>query len=415
MRFALLFLLAALVLALASGCVEKKNDASDPSGSGAMPPTAAATTPPAAVSAPNPVVPVPLLIEIDGTKLRKMAAEIHIPQGEFRLVRLIYTAAVWGEKEPWDGSADVVIGVAWHTPASNATFMRAFGFEPFTEGDPIRPFVDFYPFSGDGWSYSITSSSCSGDGCGDVPAHETAWLVGASDGNVTLRIGVLPGDPEPEELWDRPALSVQQDVTTRDAWSGLGFQYTVLLQNYEATAGVLQVTHDAALVLPTGTSQQRTTLATASADIVEPGIFAASMYANDLLGLEQWAYTLSAPGMEAAWEGPWPHSPASFYLTLAGVLQPPRFSAQGDVGTGTVSLQVRRDFTGQDDPTGLGSLQYELIEIGHAGVRLGDLFGWDVERPPFPSSGMAMCERTSLLPGLARCIGDAASVMHSTH
>ena len=347
----------------------------------------------------------PLLVNVSA-QLRKSAAEVVAAPGEFLLVRLVYDKEIWGEEEPWDGSASVLVGYAYDINGSGV-YMRAFGFQPpsFSDERTIRPYVDFFPVEGKGWGWSSTSSSCSG--CDEsVPRHESALLVGGP-GGATLRIGVLGDEDDPESLWDRPAVVVGADAGTKDAFAGYAVRVVSLASETSAVMGALTASWSDALA--PGVALQRTADYSGKVVATEPGILSARLYGRETAGVEQWSYSMAAPQLSGGWDGVWLHEPygAATFLTLTGAAYPPLVYAQGNIGVGDVLFEAHRTTTAASEPTGLVSPSLELAILGHAGVDLEALFGWDTDRLPSPDAGFEVldCMETSLEPGIRNCVG----------
>ncbi len=363
--------------------------------------SAAAASDAAPTPIPDASAEMPALADVSAS-LRTSAAEIVVPAGEFHLVRLVYTKEVWGETEPWDGDAAVEIFMAYRTEGKGV-FMRAFGFaSPFADDEPIRPYVSFSAVEGEGWAWSSTSSSCSGCKAG-VPEHETAWLVGA-DQPVTLRVGIpKSSDADPEALWDRAAVPIRADAATTDAFTGIALRQATLGSEFQYQDGMVQATWSDAVA--SGVAIERTSDYLGEAMVQEGGIFAVRLVALETVAAEEWSYSLVAPGQDASWQGSWVHEPAGVtgYATLTGLVYPPQVSVQGNVQPGALAFEVQRKFTGASDPTGLVSPSYEAVTLGHAGVDLDALFGWDTSRPATPNSSFD-CVRTAGIV-LPACIG----------
>ena len=389
-----------LVLVLVSGCVAQDADPTTQE----LPPVADVSAPAAtAAQEPAPLEPAaPLLVNMTG-ELRKSAAELTVPAGTYRLVHLVYDNALWGEASPWDGDAAVSVGLAWDV-AGDGVVMHAFGFAApsFAEPRPIRPYVDFAPVTGKGWTGSSVFSSCSG--CeGDAPRHEAAWLIGGT-GPSRVRIGVVDGFDGAEALWDRPAVAVRADAETKEAFAGFAVRATILAEEFRLQGGIVQATWDDTVV--PGLGVQRKSSFTAQADAVEPGISSVALIVQEQAGVDDWTYHLDVPGLQGEWSGPWVHEPSqgSYLLTATGQVQPPLVRAQGNIGAGRLEFEAARTFTGFTEPTGLVRLQYEAVTIGHAGVDLDALFGWETSVPPAPDQALQVrhCVASSLRPDI-RC------------
>jgi hypothetical protein len=349
----------------------------------------------------------PLLIEVDD-ELRDGAAEITVPAGEFRLLRLLYTPAVWAEPQPWDGTAQVTITQSWKTTGSGV-YMRAVGFgSPFEAERTIEPFVGFLPIAGDGWAGSRTSSSCSG-ACGDdPPAHDSAVLLGSLDAPVTIRIGIQ-NEWDPDALWERPPIAVRADAATHSAVAGLSVRYVVVAQETRVVLGDMVTEWSAAVDGTPVAHVERTTDASMDFNVTQRGIMAFALWGIDTLGIEKWSYAVEAAGIKAGWDGPWLHAgPYGTLLALAGALQYPVATLQAYAEPGPVHVEAHRLFTGVDEPVGLVWPQFEIVEAGYAGVDLDALFGWRSVRGPTPNGpGGADCFMASIIPHARVCVGDA--------
>lgn len=347
--------------------------------------------------------PLPFLVDLDGDLLRDGAAELVLPAGSYGIVRLVFTADVWGEDEPWDGSASAMAGVAFR--GGEGVGMSAFGFRPFGGDEPIRPYINFVNTPDDGWGGLSVRSSCSGD-CA-IPEHEYAFLVGSAGNATVLRIGMIDDwNDVQDDLFGREAVPIQADAVTRDAFAGLAYRVVYLAQTYEDATGIMEATYDGGPGAATYTGVERTTDFHAEADIVEAGIWAASMGGQDLVGAEQWSYTATAGDASHGAEDTWVHAPNSYLLAASGAFWPPLVQIQEIAAPGPMAFDAERVFTGQDDPTGLASYTYEGASVGHAGIDVVDLYGWDLG-DVVPADGSAFCQVSTQVP-VPVCHGDPA-------
>lgn len=359
---------------------------------------------------PEPEIQPPQLPGIANVtaELRGFAAEVRVPAGQYQLVRLIYDANVWGEELPWDGDAQTSVGFVWDVQG-DGTNMGALGFQPppFVEDRRIRPYIDFVPVTGKGWMWTSTSSSCSGDCDEHPPAHQRAVLIGSANGASTLRIGIFD-DGEPEQLWSRDTISIAPDATTSDAFAGQGLRVMALLEEYRSSSGILQADWSGTSA-PTGAALERTSRYQGQAQAQEPGILSLGITAVDTLGLETWDYHLRYGGVANTWAGPWAWATGNTHIAAsAGVIWPPRASVQDNAPAGPVLFDANLTFTGQSDPTALAAPSFEIVRLGHAGLDLDALFGWNASQPANPDAngGVADCTRSSLLPDVTMCHGD---------
>ncbi len=349
----------------------------------------------------------PLLVEATDL-LTHGAAVIEVPAGSYRLVRLVFDENVWGEEEPWDGSASTEIKLEWDA-VDAGVLMTAFGFAPasFEDDHVIRPYVDFYPIEEEGWLGMRVASSCSG--CDEsLPGHEVAFLLGSPNQTLTARLG-LGWDSNLQTLTEAP---VRADAQTSEAFAGFGFRFVAGSTSLEYVAGALEMQWGGT-ELPTFTGVQRTTDVHSFSNVTEPGIATFQYAARDAAGMALWNYSLQANGTDVAWQGPWVHTPILPMPAVNGVIWPPRAVFQGNIGTGTLSVEVHRNFIGQADPTGLAQVSYDLAMVGHAGLDLDALFDWRSEATPWPDTqDSAACIGSSLLVDATLCYGDPQAAKH---
>jgi hypothetical protein len=98
----------------------------------------------------------------------------------------------------------------------------------------------------------------------------------------------------------------------------------------------------------------------------------------------------------------------SAMLGMAGVTQAPILQRLGHAGAGGLELRVEQSYTGAIDPTGLVLPSFEVANVGHAGLDLRALYGWDVGGPPSEGAGAGACLSRTTLP-VPACVGDAVA------